>query len=76
MTLKELTFKNVFPLSDFGKRDETKLEPGWYSFAGEDGMIILEKRGDGSSRHACLSALTPGDADLDYYFREQHHWFE
>ena len=77
MTLKELDLKPLVGISDFGKIDETTLDPGWYVYPGSGGCIVLEKRGDGTLRHAMIGSGEPmvhPNKDIEYYFREGH-WF-
>lgn len=75
MTYKELDIKGIFSLTEFDKMDKSDLGVGWYSFIASSSGVLMEKRADGTTRHALIGFLPEG-ADIEYYFRQPKHWFE
>jgi len=75
MTYKDLDIKGIFSLTEFEKIDKENLEVGWYSFIASSSGMLMEKRADGTTRHA-LIGFDPSITDIEYYFRQPNHWFE
>ena len=76
MTIDDLDIKTTFNMADWGRVDEALLTPGWYWYVGSGGGILVEKRGDGSIRHAMVGSAQPTNVDVGIYFRTEHNWFE